>query len=235
VVTLSPWLYRNYLLFGGFPIFQTNGGFTLYYFGHNDLTEEEKQEIEKKSGHILWEKNVWKTVNRMVEGVYVPIEKPSMASMTMWIIQDNNIKDMKRRVESLNEYNIDRAFNKKAVKWMIENPQKMLYLSGKNIVKFFWIFKARNKDYKNWRLNYAYLIIFVFGIYGFYLSRKQWMTFMPIYAACLVIFMISVIFVHEERYRLPVEVLFIIFAGYAINHLIQCRGKINTKKIGNKL
>ena len=109
---------------------------------------------------------------------------------------------------------------KQALTYMVNHPEKKLFFMLKNAVKFFWVFKSTRNPMEK-RINFDYIAIMILAISGFYFTRSRWNDLMSIYLACFGFFIV-VVFTHFlNRFRLPVEALFIIMAGYAVHHFYQ--------------
>jgi hypothetical protein len=191
VVLIVPWTIRNYQAFGTFVPLNTNAGFAFFWGNHP---------IHGTSFIPL-----------------LPTAGPSYGDL------------IPPELRSLNEAELDRALLKKGIGFIIEDPRRFVLLSLSRTVEYFRFWPSpESGTVSNISRVGSFGILLPFILYGLWLStyevRRPAYQGQPVEIILLYLFIIVYTAIHLLtwtliRYRLPVDAVLIIFAGYGLEDI----------------
>jgi hypothetical protein len=200
-ITVTPWLLRNYAVFGRFML-RSNFG------------------LELKLA------NNWETSNalELTDGGHIPTGK-------VWKRGHPSVNAEEFRLyASLGELNyVDRQYNE-AVAFVWGNPKKFLWLTLRRIY-YFWLgdLGGRNDWAGNLDISrpisgmkkLCYVLPLPFMVAGVFLAIKRNIKISPLVAFILLLPAVYYITHVAHRYRFPIEPTLLIFASYGFYSLIR--------------
>ncbi len=130
-----------------------------------------------------------------------------------------------RSFDGLNEIQVDRRLIAESLTSMVRFPTRTAVRIIKNTIKYWDPHHDPDLIHRYRSYNLAYGIIAPFMVWGIILSFPQRRRFMLLYVTIIATWMISALFIHLERYRLPVETIGLIFASSAVIALFRRPGK----------
>ena len=197
IVTVSPWVIRNYNIYNQIIIMPTKGGWNL------------------------WERN-----NYRLNPDFLEIEHPELKK-SFKIISDSDKKNLKRRdltfypdLKGKNEPERDEIFKNMFKEFVKANPVIYLKLCHIRAFEFFRITHMYIDGYVYKVLAWlsAGLMMILGSIGGLFLL-KRWRNLLVLYLLIAYYIPIHILTTSEPRYRLMIEFIFIIFSSYIIKFL----------------
>lgn len=195
-LTISPWVIRNYALWGDFCLITTNSGHTIL-INNNDLLFDIKGPAPQ---------------NRVFK---MELLHPDfMPGTEKW--------------DSMNELERDKELQKRAFKWIMNNPVKFLRLIPVKLWSF-WHYSQNpktpqiSKNIQNIGSMLSYLLILPFIAAGFLISLKRPLMYHDLYPLSLLLLFLftTIIFGGSLRFRLPLEIFLIIWGAKGLHHFLR--------------
>jgi 4-amino-4-deoxy-L-arabinose transferase-like glycosyltransferase len=169
----------------------------------------------------------WSVRNFIVFKQFVPLTTHLGESFyAAYVPKDGKILGMFERdnpvheyaVENLDEPHKSRFMFKQAVAFIKKNPKKVIKLLPLKMMFFFspfdWEILAGQGVY-----SFSYMFIFPFFMLGLWHSRHKDDGIGLLRLLFFYFFFVSLLFYGSPRFRLPCEMVMIVFAAYAINRL----------------
>ncbi len=199
ILTLMPWLYRNYSLTG--KIFLTSHGAIEAWLGFN-----------KDTRYVL------------ANDISVDVMKQNMEEKIPGL---EELKKIKFPNSISLEAAKARLFYAQAFKYMWENPWESIKLMPLKLWKFWSPFKNprtnsldenRSSLSKGWDITYTcyYLPILLLTTVGIFISRKKWQDYFLLLLLFLGYSILHALVYGFTRLRVPLDQFLVIFACYAI-------------------
>jgi len=122
-------------------------------------------------------------------------------------------------IQNLSEVESDKYLTKTTIKVIKEDPTRFLKLL---VIKFthFWNVKPNYEGFSSPLYNlisiFSYIPIMVTSIWGMFLTKKIWRSFLIFYLLFISFTFTSMIFVGSIRYRTPIMPFMIIFSAYTL-------------------
>jgi 4-amino-4-deoxy-L-arabinose transferase-like glycosyltransferase len=198
IITISPWVIRNYGIYHQLIISPT------------------------KAGWNLWERN-----NYRLNPQYLNVEHPELKDLFN-IISEKEKEDMKRKdltyypdFSGKTEPERDKIFSSMFWGFIKANPIIYIKLC---YIRFFEFFRVTHKylvgnTYKilSWLSIGSMLIL---GTIGGVFLLKRWRELLAFYLLLAYYIPLHIMFTAEPRYRLPIDFIFIFFGSYILSRLI---------------
>ena len=128
------------------------------------------------------------------------------------------------KVRKLPEIERNKVFKQKAIKFMEENPDKVLDLMWLKLKRFYNI-EFNNKNLRKSKLNYisifSYGSVFILFLISIILNIKNWQKLSAIYILFIYFTLIYTLIISSLRYRLPLEPFMILLASYSIYYFYE--------------
>jgi hypothetical protein len=213
VLVISPWLIRNYLLFGK-CVFSTNAGIT-FWNGNNPFTTGSGwdvyiERLRQYSGHPF--------PDYPEGGIVTPRPYPLP-------------RELETQVDQLGELELDRRLLQAGMAFIQTQPRLWLSLTYQKLVSFWWFrpnIGAVGYLYNpEWILPYklVYIPLLALAVTGIVLSFKQWRMYSLFYACFAYFTCAYVAFNVVSRYRFEIEQFLLFFASLALTQGIGRRGE----------
>lgn len=201
---ISPWLMRNYLIFGKWVV-STNGGMT-FWNGNNPFTTG-----------CGWDVRIERV--RAYTGRPLP-EYPPQGIVT--IAQYPLPKELETQVGQLDELELDRRLFQAGIEFIQTRPRSWLNLTVQKLVSFWWFrpnIGTLGRLYDpEWILPYQvlYVLLLPLAVSGVILSFKQSRKYSLFYL-CFAYFTVAyVAFNVVTRYRFEIEQFLLFFASLTL-------------------
>lgn len=117
----------------------------------------------------------------------------------------------------LPEPEIDRQLYRLGLQNILADPERFVQLSINRLKDYFWLAPSdRSSTLSNLGRVFSYTLYLPFMVYGLYLSRRQWRLVLPLYLYVAIDTLLHLTTWAAPRYRLPSDVVMIVFAGLAV-------------------
>lgn len=124
-------------------------------------------------------------------------------------------------LQGLTEPAIDRALFQQGLRFILADPIRFLLLSVSRLKDYFWILPSeQSSSISNIARLLSFAVYLPFMIYGLWLSRRQWQLCLPLYLYIAFDGLLCLTTWAAPRYRLPSDVLLMIFVGLAVTSLV---------------
>lgn len=130
-----------------------------------------------------------------------------------------------KKVEYINsvesEIEKNKAYTSEAKQYIAKNPERFLELAWLKFKRFYNVVPNAdgfNSGFYKWISILSYGIILPFGLYGAFITRREYKKLFPIYLLFVYFTLIHVVIIASLRYRLPLEPFMIFFASIAVSH-----------------
>lgn len=194
VLCVSPWSFRNAMVFKAFVPLRTGFWLNLYLGNNQDATGTV---FLKHQGRVPEDYN---------EGI----------TLHFW-------PKMKFDLAKVDEYQQDQYLAGKFFAFVRTQPMTFLSLMVKKIYYFVW-FNPFEKTKLSWALEYAaILLLALFGSYQALKKQKRIMLFALLFLSFIFVYAVVGPF-FNWKYRAPVEPYLIILAGYGIRSWLDPKG-----------
>ncbi len=204
MLIISPWLIRNYLVFGKW-VFSTNGGMT-FWNGNNPFTTG-------CDGDVYIERL------RTYTGRLLPTyPAQGIAHMPRYPLP----KELETQAGQLDELELDRRLFRAGIAFIQTQPRLWLSLTVQKLVSFWWfrpnIGTVRRLYDPEWILPYQmlYMLLLPLAAIGIILSFKQWRTYSLFYICFAYFTGAYVAFNVVTRYRFEIEQFLLFFASLTL-------------------
>ena len=135
---------------------------------------------------------------------------------------DKVVVPVPKELAGQNEAQLDRALTHKAVENILADPMRYLRLTLDKTLEYFMFWPSDNSSsVSNMNRVLSFGLYLPFMVVGLYLSFSRWYRFAPLYLFSIVHTGIHLLTWPSLRYRLPVDAVFMVFAGIAVLKLIQ--------------
>lgn len=207
LLTILPWTLRNYRIHQRFVPVSTSGGIT-FWNGNNPFTTG--------SGHEVYSK---------LAADYLGIEQdPTLPEVTDPWQPYPMPHAIAGRAATMDELELDAALYQAGFDFIRENPDQWLVLLQAKLVGF-WFFRGNiGSTYTaSWTQYYkwGYVVLMLFTVAGMILTRRQWRSYLLLYAIFAYYTLFYAIFHVQTRYRWEIEPLFFILAAASISWLTE--------------
>lgn len=193
VLMIVPWTIRNYQAFGRIVPLNTNSGFAFFWGNHPRYGTQ-----------------------------FIPILPPS---------EYYRMIPEELQAQGLNEAEMDSALLSEALKIIVDDPGRYVLLSLSRIPSYFMFWPSGDSSpVSNISRVGSFGIFLPFMLYGLFLTLRKsfasWRERLASPFTLLVLFMLVYTGMHVLtwtliRYRIPVDVILVIFAGYGLVDLVE--------------
>ncbi len=200
LLTISPWIIRNYIVYNKFVLVST-GGYMLWS-GNNPLAKGNSD--DRRSVAVELNTNEW--LDRLSKNN--PDEKCG-------------IERLRKVLSGADEIERDKILQREAIRFMWENPGHTGRLFIRKFVALYTPFtktmtqnvftSSRNKMV----VSFAFYPILFFAFIGFFFSLPQWRKTLIFYFVIFSLSLTYAIFTVCTRFRIPVDPYLIILASFA--------------------
>jgi len=210
-LVISPWLIRNYLVFGK-GVFSTNAGIT-FWNGNNPFTTGSGWDVYIERLRQYSERPF---PNYPANGIVTPRPYPLP-------------KGLETQVGQLDELELDRRLFQAGMEFIHTQPRLWLSLMAQKLVSFWWfrpnIGTVTYLYDPQWLLPYRliYIPLFSLAALGIVLSFKQWRVYSLFYACFAYFTCAYVAFNVVSRYRFELEQFLLFFASLALTRGVAWR------------
>lgn len=126
----------------------------------------------------------------------------------------------------LNEYEIDKEYQRRALKFAAENPMKTIQLAVNKAVRY-WKPWPNAAQFNSWILKLAlgvYTIpLFLLAIYAAWVNRRKFWSLLILAGPIFYFAALHMVFVSSLRYRLPAEAPLAVLAAVGLVSLVEKR------------
>lgn len=221
-LVISPWLIRNYLVFGEW-VFSTNAGIT-FWNGNNPFTTGSGwdvyiERLRLYSGHPF--------PDYPADGIVTPRPYPLP-------------NELETQVGELDELELDRQLLQAGIAFIQTQPRLWLNVTAQKLVSFWWfrpnIGMVRYLYNPEWLLPYklVYVPLLALAVIGVILSLKQWRMYSLFYACFAYFSCAYVAFNVVSRYRFEIEQFLLLFASLALTQGIARSGESPSEESEDK-
>jgi 4-amino-4-deoxy-L-arabinose transferase-like glycosyltransferase len=189
-LVLTPWVVRNYAVFGRFVLIKSNLGHEILVGNHEHAMRALPDEM---SG-----------IERQVRGLKQPIKGLMMTETELEVLRE------------LNEVEKNCIYLRNGMRSITDNPVRFLRFTGIRIASF-WTTMRSPKGVKELVFRSPYFLVLSLGLFGIFLAVKKGLPRAVLIIPILffpVAYYVTVVGLH--RYRFPIEPIFLIFAALAI-------------------
>lgn len=165
-LTIAPWTYRNYRVFGQLVPVSTQGGLGFWYCN-----------------------------NPLARGGWAAPPLPSELAGD--------------HPEELDELTTNRVGYQAGWAALRADPGRIPMLLVKKVLTFWLPFL----DTKTWKVNWAFLLISLLALMGWWRARREPASWLPVLVPCGYLTAISMIFYGDPRLRAPIEPLLLVLAA----------------------
>jgi 4-amino-4-deoxy-L-arabinose transferase-like glycosyltransferase len=133
-----------------------------------------------------------------------------------------------------NEAELDRALTRKAIDIIVADPIRYLWLTLDKTLEYFKFWPSSDSSpISNLNRVFSFGLYLPFMVVGLFLSLPRWRTFIPLYLFMVIHTGVYLLSWPSPRYRLPVDAVLMVFAGFALLKLAEqlktrSRGSIKT-------
>jgi len=214
VLTITmPWIVRNYITFNAFVPLTTRGGHSFFTRGFNPMSEKERQEVYRK----LWRQRQ-DCVQKVQQGVgkldaFAPMlsfKPEDLAAMYPEKYRKQFIGTTEIEAEQIYYGYVKTAMQK--FRWRI------LKFFFSNTVHFWDIFGDPIPDKRRFNIFWVFFIPFI--LIGLWKTVGCWRELAPLYCLVISFTLLFGIAGAENRYRVPLEPLLLLFTGPGLNWLV---------------
>jgi 4-amino-4-deoxy-L-arabinose transferase-like glycosyltransferase len=178
MLMIAPWTIRNYLVYRGFLLLNSNAGYALYASNNTNLGTNWRNEV-----------------------VVVPVPEE-----LTW----------------QNEAELDRALTLKAVRLILEDPKRYLWLNLDKTLEYFRFWPSSDSSrISNLNRVLSFGLYLPFMLLGLAFSGSRWRKFVSLYLFIAIHTGIHLLSWPSPRYRLPVDAVLMVFAGMALVELVK--------------
>jgi hypothetical protein len=129
-----------------------------------------------------------------------------------------------------NEAQLDRALTKLGIEFILADPERYLWLSLDKTLEYFWFWPSSDSSrISNLNRVLSFGLYLPFMVLGLGLSISRWRNFVPLYLFIVIHTGIYLLSWPSPRYRLPVDAVLMVFAGFA---LLELANQLNTRRRG---
>ena len=176
MLIIAPWTIRNYLVYRGFLLLNSNAGYALYASNNPNLGTNWRNEV-----------------------VVVPVPD---------------------ELAGQNEAQLDRALTQKALKLILADPNRYLWLNLNKTLEYFRFWPSGDSSpISNLNRVLSFGLYLPFMVLGLVFSISSWRNFAPLYLFMIIHTAIHLLSWPSPRYRLPVDAVLMVFAGIALTEL----------------
>jgi len=112
---------------------------------------------------------------------------------------------------------IDRALMREGIGFILADPARVALLSVNRLKDYFWLFPTdASTPLSNWSRLLSFGLYLPFMVYGLFLSRREWRMCLPLYLYVAFDGIFCLLTWAAPRYRLPSDVIMMVFAGLAV-------------------
>jgi 4-amino-4-deoxy-L-arabinose transferase-like glycosyltransferase len=178
MLMIAPWTIRNYLVYRGFLLLNSNAGYALYASNNTNLGTNWRNEV-----------------------VVVPVPE---------------------ELTGQNEAELDRALTQKAVRLILEDPKRYLWLNLDKTLEYFRFWPSSDSSrISNLNRVLSFGLYLPFMLLGLAFSGSRWRKFVSLYLFIAIHTGIHLLSWPSPRYRLPVDAVLMVFAGMALVELVK--------------
>lgn len=206
ILTISPWVVRNYLVFGEFLITDTHGGWVFWqkyipFYNYGNFLEKAYKKADEKGF-----KNVKST------------------EIFRWVFKDNLFgkyatydllkREYPKELIPTDEFDINRFYYQKGIEFIRDNPGKALWNILKNGIKFFSPLSTTEgmKD----KFCYWFSFLMTFGIIGMIYSTPIFNRVFLLHCVILNFLLMIMLTYAHGRFRYPADPYLALFAAYGV-------------------
>lgn len=121
-----------------------------------------------------------------------------------------------------NEAELNQTLTRKGMEFIMADPIRYLRLNLDKTLEYFKFWpSSESSRISNLNRVLSFGLYLPFMLWGLYLSLSSWRSFVPLYLFMVIHTGIHLLTWPSPRYRLPVDAVFMVFAGLAILKLIQ--------------
>ena len=192
LLSILPWTIRNYRAFGTFVLLNTNAGFAFFW-----------------GNHPIYGTN------------FIPLLPSEQSYYDLIPVE----------LRRLNEAELDKALLQRGIQFIADDPQRFLLLSMSRAVEFFKFWPSSSSGFiSNISRVASFGLSLPFMLYGLWTGLAwAWQTksaFERQGILLLVLFVLSYAMIHLFswaliRYRLPIDVMLLMFAAFGIEKLLK--------------
>lgn len=123
-------------------------------------------------------------------------------------------------LKGLNEAQLDRALTQRGLDFILADPGRIFLLNLNKILEYvrFWP-TSESSQISNLNRVLSFGLYLPFMLFGLAISFSRWRNFVPLYLFMVIHTGIHLLSWPSPRYRLPVDAIFMIFAGMALVEL----------------
>ena len=204
ILIISPWLTRNYLIFGRW-VFSTNGGMT-FWNGNNPFTTGSAWDVYVERLRLY---SGYPFPEYPAHGIVIPSPYPLP-------------REVEKDIKKLDELALDRQLFRAGVAFIQTQPRLWLSLTFRKLVSLWWFrpnFGAVTRLYNpEWILPYQmlYILLLPLAVIGVILSLRQWRKYSLFYLCFAYFTGAYVAFNVVTRYRFEIEQFLLFFASLAL-------------------
>lgn len=188
-ITIAPWVFRNFIVFGQPIVTTTHGGYTLL-LGNND--EAYRAEIAQPAPEP-WDSRAWQESIRL--------------------------ERHRAGIESFDEVEIDRWMSQRAKTWIRQHPHQFAELCWLRIKRFWNIFPGGADagslpKIVQWGMAVFFAIELLAAAAGLWrLRRDEWTAWWPLVLLVLSFALVHVVYWSNLRMRAPIEPVLALLAA----------------------
>lgn len=213
---MLPWMVRNYVTFDAFVPLTTRGGHSFFTRGFNPMNESERKLVTTR----LWQQRL-ECTKRFHQGADILEAFAPMLSFRTEDLTALYPEKYRERFAGLSEIEAEKLYYTYVKEVINNNPAQMVRFFVSNTLHFWDIFGDQVPDKRRFNVFWVFFIPFI--IIGMMISRAQWKMLLPVYGLCLSFSILFAIAGAENRYRLPLEPLLLLFTGPAVAYLSRCQ------------
>lgn len=135
---------------------------------------------------------------------------------------ENIVVPVPEDLSGQNEAQLNAALSQKAVKFILADPQRYLWLTLNKTLEYFKFWPSRDSSLiSNLNRVLSFGLYLPFMLVGLYLSLSRWRSYLPLYLFSIVHTGIHLLSWPAPRYRLSVDAVLMVFGGLAILQLFR--------------
>jgi 4-amino-4-deoxy-L-arabinose transferase-like glycosyltransferase len=121
-----------------------------------------------------------------------------------------------------NEAEMDQALTRKAIDIIVADPIRYLWLTLDKTLEYFKFWPSSDSSpISNLNRVFSFGLYLPFMVLGLFLSLPRWRTFIPLYLFMVIHTGVYLLSWPSPRYRLPVDAVLMVFAGFALLKLAE--------------